>query len=521
MAGDSVKSGNNVRGTGPALVLVLGDQLTPKIAALRAAPADATVLICEVAAETTYVRHHKKKIAFLFSAMRHFAGELRAAGCEVDYVRLDGPETRATMTATVAAALARHGAKTLYATLPGEWRLMREMEGWPLDLPADVRLLEDDRFICSRGEFADFAAGKKALRMEYFYREMRRRTGLLMDGDKPAGARWNYDAENRKPADADLFMPQVARFAPDAITREVIDLVATRFPDHFGDLEPFWFAVTRKDAEGAFAHFLKHALPRFGDNQDAMLSDSAFLYHSVCSIYLNCGLLDPLAMCRAAEAEFRAGRAPLNAVEGFIRQIIGWREYVRGVYFLHDEHYPEQNFFGATRNLPVFYWTGETGMNCLAHAIGQTKREAYAHHIQRLMVTGLFALLAGVDPRQVHEWYLIVYADAYEWVEAPNVIGMSQYADGGFLASKPYAASGAYIDRMSDYCGACAYDVKQKVGATACPFNYLYWDFLSRNRDKLDRNPRIGPVFRAYDKFTDERKREIEADAAAYLSKLA
>ena len=508
-------------GAGASLVLVLGDQLTPGVAALRAAPADAIVLICEVAAETTYVRHHKKKIAFLFSAMRHFAQELRAAGRDVDYVALDGPHTRSTMTETVAAALARHGAKQLHATLPGEWRLLREMEGWPLDLQADVRLHEDDRFICSRQEFAAWAHGRKALRMEYFYREMRRKTGLLMDGDKPAGPRWNYDSDNRKPADPDLFMPQPPRFAPDAVTREVLALVGEKFHGHFGDLKPFWFATTRENAKQAFAHFLQHALPRFGDNQDAMLRDADFLYHSVCSLYLNCGLLDPLAMCRAAEAEFRAGRAPLNAVEGFIRQIVGWREYVRGVYFLHDETYTQQNALGATRRLPQFYWTGDTEMACLRQCIGQTKRDAYAHHIQRLMVTGLFALLAGIDPHQVHEWYLIVYADAYEWVEAPNVIGMSQYADGGFLGSKPYAASGAYIDRMSDYCGACAYDVKQKAGGQACPFNYLYWDFLARHRAKLAGNPRIGPVYRAYDKFTDERKRAIEADSAAFLSKLA
>ncbi|MFO1116613.1 MAG: cryptochrome/photolyase family protein [Beijerinckiaceae bacterium] len=503
-----------------SLVLVLGDQLAPAIAALRAAPAGAIVLICEVAAEATYVRHHKKKIAFLFSAMRHFAEELRAAGRTVDYVRLDDPDPPATMTEAVRAALKRHGAGRLYATLPGEWRLLREMEGWPLALDADVRLFEDDRFICARGEFAAWAEGRRSLRMEYFYREMRRKTGLLMDGDRPAGARWNYDAENRKPASPDLFMAGPLRFAQDAITRDVLELVGARFADHFGDLEPFWFAVTRADAEKAFEHFLRESLPRFGDNQDAMLRGQDFLYHSICSLYLNCGLLDPLAMCRAAEREYLEGRAPLNAVEGFVRQILGWREFVRGIYFLSDESYTRQNALSATRALPAFYWTGDTDMECLRRCIGQTKREAYAHHIQRLMVTGLFALLAGVDPHQVHEWYLIVYADAYEWVEAPNVIGMSQFADGGYLASKPYAASGAYIDRMSDYCAGCAYDVKQKAGPRACPFNYLYWDFLARNETKLQGNPRIGPVYRAYAKFSAERKDEIARDAARFLDSL-
>ena len=503
------------------LVLVLGDQLTPEIAALKAAPADATVLICEVMAEATYVPHHKKKIAFLFSAMRLFAEELRAAGRIVLYRRLDDAPALSTMTEAVADALARTGARTVYATLPGEWRLLQEMEAWPQRLGAEIHLYEDDRFICARQDFARWTKGRKSLRMEYFYRDMRRRTGLLMEGDQPAGGRWNFDAENRKSADADLFMPDVLRFAPDAMTREVLDLVGSRFADHFGDLEPFWFAVTRADAQKAFDYFLRVALPRFGDFQDAMLRDSRFLYHSVCSIYLNCGLLDPLDMCHAAEAEYLAGRAPLNAVEGFIRQIIGWREYVRGIYFLRGPDYMRENALEATRPLPSFYWTADTEMECLRCTITQTREEAYAHHIQRLMVTGLFALLAGVDPHETHEWYLMVYADAYEWVEAPNTIGMSQFADGGYLASKPYAASGAYINRMSDYCGACAYDVKQKAGPKACPFNYLYWDFLARNGERLSRNPRLSQPYRLLSKMTDARRRQIADDSARFLKAIS
>lgn len=503
------------------LVLILGDQLTPEIAACRAAPPDATLLICEVAAEATYVRHHKKKIAFLFSAMRHFAEEMRANGREVIYRKFGDAPAAATMTDSVRQAISATGAKALHATRAGEWRLLREMEEWSKSFGIDVQLHEDDRFICTRNEFARWAEGRKSLRMEYFYRDMRRRTGLLMDGGEPSGGRWNFDAENRRPAEADMFMPDVARFAPDAITHEVIDFVGARFPDHFGDLADFWFAVTRRDAQQAFAHFLREALPRFGDFQDAMLRDRRFLYHSVCSVYLNCGLLDPLDMCRAAEDEYLAGRAPLNAVEGFIRQIIGWREYVRGVYFLRGPGYMRENMLEATRPLPSFYWTGDTKMECLRCAIAQTREEAYAHHIQRLMVTGLFALLAGVDPHETHEWYLMVYADAYEWVEAPNTIGMSQFADGGFLASKPYAASGAYIDRMSDYCGACAYDVKQKAGPNACPFNYLYWDFLVRNGERLSRNPRLAQPYRLLAKMTETRRREIAEDSARFLSALS
>ena len=315
-------------------------------------------------------------------------------------------------------------------------------------------------------------------------------------------------------------MPRPPRFEHDHETAAVLDLVAGRFADHFGDLTPFWFGVTHEHAEIALKHFLREALPRFGDYQDAMLTGEPFLYHSVISMYLNVGLLDARDICRRAEAEYREGRAPLNAVEGFIRQILGWREYIRGIYWLRGPQYLESNSLGAKRDLPWFYWSAETDMACMKAALQQTKTEAYAHHIQRLMVTGNFALLAGIDPHQVHEWYLSVYADAYEWVEAPNTIGMSQFADGGLLASKPYAASGAYIDRMSDHCDGCAYDVKAKQGPRACPFNYLYWDFLARNRATLSNNPRIAPMYRTLDRMSDERREGIARDAMAFLDNL-
>jgi deoxyribodipyrimidine photolyase-related protein len=357
--------------------------------------------------------------------------------------------------------------------------------------------------------------------MEFFYREMRRETGLLMAGDDPAGGQWNFDHDNRKSAARDLLMPQPLRFAPDAITQDVLELVASHFPNNFGVLAPFWFACTRKDAEAAFTHFVKTALPQFGDYQDAMLAGEKFLYHAVVSLYLNCGLLDPLALCRAAEAEYRAGRAPLNAVEGFIRQIIGWREYVRGIYWREGPDYVHRNALGAVRPLPWFYWSAETDMACIRSCVEQTRDEAYAHHIQRLMVTGNFALLAGVDPHALHIWYLAVYADAYEWVEAPNTIGMSQFADGGLLASKPYVSSGAYIDRMSDYCGGCRYKVKLKAGEDACPFNYLYWDFIARHRALVEKNPRMAQMVRNYDRFADERKAEIAEDSTRFLASLS
>ncbi|MEM6557149.1 MAG: cryptochrome/photolyase family protein, partial [Pseudomonadota bacterium] len=365
-----------------------------------------------------------------------------------------------------------------------------------------------------------WASGRKQLRMEYFYREMRRKTGLLMESDQPAGGKWNYDSENRKPAKGDLFMPAPLRTPPDDITKDVLALVSDRFNDHFGDLEPFWFGVTRTQAQAALDYFIDNALANFGDYQDAMLEGEKFLYHSLLSLYLNAGLLDPLEICERVEQAYRDGRAPLNAAEGFIRQIIGWREYVRGIYWLKMPGYVDLNFFENKRDLPEFYWTAETEMACMKAAISQTKEDAYAHHIQRLMVTGNFALLAGIDPKQVHEWYLAVYADAYEWVELPNTLGMSQFADGGVLGSKPYAASGNYINKMSDHCKQCSYNVKKKTGSNACPFNPLYWDFLHRNRDRLNGNPRMAQMYRTWDRMSDDKKADYLDSAASVLETL-
>lgn len=499
------------------LAVVLGDQLSPSVSALKSCdPEQTVVLMTEVMAEASYVRHHKKKIAFIFAAMRHFAGELREQGWAVDYVRLDDPDNTGSLAGEVRRAAERHGCERVVATEPGEWRVLADMQAWQ----PRPEILPDDRFLCSRDEFASWAEGRKVLRMEHFYRVMRRKTGLLMEGDEPAGGQWNFDHDNRKPAEADLFMPQPKRFAPDALTREVLSLVAERFAGNFGALEPFWLPVTRSDAEAAALHFIRTALPKFGDYQDAMLRGQKFLYHSVLSPLINIGLLDPLELCRRVEQEWREGRAALNSVEGFIRQIIGWREYVRGIYWREGPDYARRNALGASRRLPEMYWTGRTGMTCMAEAIGQTAEEAYAHHIQRLMITGNFALLAGIDPHELHEWYLAVYLDAFEWVEVPNTVGMSQHADGGLLGSKPYAASGAYVDRMSDYCGSCRYDVKQKLGPKACPLNALYWDFLARHRDRFERNPRMAQMYRNWDRMAPARQQELRDEAAGFLSGL-
>jgi len=504
------------------LRVVLGDQLTRSVAVLRGLdPARDVVLLAEVRDEATYVRHHPKKIAFLFAAMRRFAAELVAEGVRVDYVRLDDPGNQGSLRAEVVRAVRRHGAERVAATFPGEWRVAEDMAGWAGACGVPAEILEDDRFVCSRDEFRRWAGDRRQLRMEFFYREMRRRTGLLMDASgQPEGGRWNFDAENRERLPDDLRPPSAFGVEPDGLVREVLTLVASRFGNHFGDLEPFRFATCRADAEAAFESFVERALPLFGDYQDAMRTGEATLFHSVCSMYLNAGLLDPLAMCRRVEDEWRAGRVPLNAAEGFIRQIIGWREYVRGVYWLRGPEYGRTDFLDARRPLPDFYWTGETDMRCMAEAIGQTRREAYAHHIQRLMVTGNFALLAGISPAQVQEWYLAVYADAYEWVELPNVHGMVLHADGGYLASKPYAASGKYIDRMSDHCRTCAYDVKDALGGRACPFNALYWDFMARNRERLKGNPRLRNPYATLDRMDPAKVAAMRAKAQAFLDGL-
>lgn len=504
------------------LRLILGDQLSPNISSLKDADIkNDVVMLCEVWEEATYVRHHKKKIAFLFSAMRHFADDLRALKYRVHYTKLDDAQNAGSFTGEVARAIKLHGITRMVVTFPGEYRVLQAMENWQAEFGIPVEILPDDRFLCSPAEFAAYADGRDNLRMEFFYREMRRRYNILMDGESPVGGQWNYDAENRKPPDGGLFQSEPMFFKQDAVTKECIALVAARFDGHFGDLEPFHFAVTRAQALKALAHFVKERLPSFGDYQDAMQQGNPWMYHSFLSAYINCGLLDPLEVVAAAESAYRNGNAPLNATEGFIRQIIGWREYVRGVYWLKMPGYAEENFLNANRPLPWFYWSGDTKMNCLKQCVTETKQNAYAHHIQRLMVLGNFALLAGLSPREVNEWFLIVYADAYEWVEMPNVTGMILFADGGYLASKPYAASGAYINKMSDYCKGCAYSVTEKNGANACPFNYLYWDFLMRNKAVLGKNHRLAMPYRTLAKMDDAKLAQIRSDSEKFLSGLS
>jgi deoxyribodipyrimidine photolyase-related protein len=476
--------------------------------------------LVEVWDECTHVPYHKQKIVLVLSAMRHFAESLRAEGLCVDYVRLDDEGNTGSFTGELGRALSRHQVDRIIVTEPGAWRLWERMQTWGERFGTPVEIREDDRFLCSRAEFADWAEGRKSLRMEHFYRHMRRKTGWLMADSKPQGGRWNYDAENRKSLPRDIAVPRRRRFGPDAGTRQVISLVEASFADHFGDLASFGWAVTREEALQALHHFVTACLSQFGDYQDGMKAGEDFLFHSVLSPYINIGLLDPREVCQAALVAYEEGTAPLNAVEGFVRQVLGWREYVRGVYWTHMPAYADTNFLDAERQLPEFYWTGETDMWCLRETIEATRRNAYAHHIQRLMITGNFALLTGISPAQVGAWYLIVYADAFEWVELPNTHGMALHADGGLLGSKPYAASGAYINRMSDYCARCKYNPRVKLGPQACPFNYLYWYFLTVNESRLRPNPRMGLPYRTLDRMAPERRQRITAEAEAFLGRL-
>ena len=503
------------------LCLILGDQLSPTLSSLvDLDPQNDLILMCEVRSEATYVKHHKKKIAFLFSAMRHFAADLSQKGFNVKYVKFDDPLNSGSLYGEVERELCASNYTDVVVTSPAEYRLASEMKTWSDRLSVPVTIKEDNRFLCTSHEFETWAAGRKQLRMEYFYREMRRKYSVLMQDGHPIGGQWNYDSENRKPPKDGLNIPQTYKSEPDQITQDVIDLVEQHFADHFGDLLPFHFAVTREQALAALDDFINRRLATFGDYQDAMIQGEPWMFHSHIGFYLNCGLLDPLECIQKAEQAYHNGTVPLNATEGFIRQILGWREYVRGIYWLKMPAYKSTNFLKANRQLPDLYWTAETQMNCLRQCVTETKQNAYAHHIQRLMVLGNFALLTGLNPDEVNEWYLLVYADAYEWVELPNVTGMVLFADGGVVASKPYASSGAYINRMSNYCKSCRYKVTKKNGPDACPFNYLYWDFLKRNEDKFRGNPRMGLIYKNLDRMDVEKTDAIASDSQQFFKAL-
>jgi deoxyribodipyrimidine photolyase-related protein len=494
------------------LVVVLGDQLDAESAAFDGFdPECDRVWMAEVEDESTHVWTHKQRIVLFLSAMRHFAEGLKDRKMPVDYHRLE--EGIRSLREGLGDAISRFKPERVVMVEPGEWRVRQDLEEVCEGLDLEIRV--DRHFLSTIDDFRKHAEGRKELRMEYFYREMRKRTGVLMDNGGPEGGEWNFDKENRKtfgkegPED----LPRYRASKPDGITAEVISLVEDRFVDHPGKLDRFLWPVTRGQAKRSLKRFIGEVLPRFGDHQDALWTDEPFLFHSLISSSLNLKLLNPREVIDAAEQAYRDGNAPLAAVEGFIRQILGWREYVRGIYWLNMPDYLERNALGADQDLPEFFWTGETPLRCLSQTIGQTLEFGYAHHIQRLMVTGLYSLLLGVRPQAVHEWYLAVYVDAVEWVELPNTLGMSQYADGGVMASKPYCASGKYIDRMSNYCKGCPCKPGEATGPKACPFTTLYWDFLLRKEESLSGNHRMGMQLRNLKRLDESRRDEIRARA--------
>nr|WP_274519378.1 cryptochrome/photolyase family protein [Legionella moravica] len=504
------------------LCFILGDQLSESLSSLTAIDKQRDVVfLCEVMEEATYVRHHPKKIAFIFSVMRHFADRLKSQGYRVRYIQYDDADNTGCFEKELCRAIDIENISEVHVTHPGEWRVLQKLVSLKDKLLVPLNIHEDTRFLCSLDEFKSWAKDKKQWRMEYFYRMMRQRHHILMDNQgRPVGGEWNYDEQNRKNANHIKTFPARLEHPSDAVTLDVLRLVEREFSHHFGQLRPFNFAVTREQALSESQYFMQHCLVNFGDFQDAMRSNEANLYHSKLSFYLNAGLLLPLELCHMAEDAWKQQLAPLNAVEGFIRQILGWREYVRGIYWLLMPDYANRNYLNAARSLPALYWGGATKMSCMKEVVRQTQVEAYSHHIQRLMITGNFALLAGLNPQEVCEWYLAVYADAFEWVELPNTLGMALYADGGVMASKPYAASGKYIQKMSDFCKSCAYNPADVVGEKACPFNSLYWNFIEQNQVQLNKNPRLRYAYLNWDKMTQEKKAAIRTRAGQVLADL-
>ena len=502
------------------LVVVLGDQLDRHSPLTDAFDAHRDALwLAEVAEEATHVPSHKARTALFLSAMRHFRRDQERAGRRVIYRRL-GEHGHSGLAAALDEDLHALAPAEIHLLEPGEWRVRRALVEVLEASGRAFTIATDPHFYWDAARFSRWAGRRKSLRMEYMYRELRREQAVLMDGDTPIGGRWNFDQDNRAPLPRSGPDPRPSGFScpPDAITREAIADVERHFPDAPGSTAQFDWPVTPDEAQAALDRFIDERLPYYGRFQDAMWTGEPFLYHARLSTSLNLKLLDPRTAVAAAERAYLSGHAPLAAVEGFIRQILGWREFIRGIYWRHMPDYAASNALAADAPLPEVYWTGDTAMVCMAETIGQTLSYGYAHHIQRLMVTGLFALLYGVRPSEIHSWYLAVYVDAVEWVELPNVVGMSQYADGGVLASKPYVASGKYIQKMSNYCRGCRFDPATAIGPRACPFTTLFWDFLIRHEARFASHPRTALMWRNLKRMDDARRRAIQARAATLRS---
>ncbi len=505
------------------LILVLGDQLDHRSPVLLDAdPAHDRVLMVEARSESQRVPSHPARTTLFLAAMRHFADQLRQQGLRVIYIAIEQAEAESFESA-LEYAIGEHRPARLRAVEAGEHGVARRIEALCERLQLPLEWVEDSHFLCSREEFLAWRHSKGTLLMENFYRWMRRRHDILMLDGKPEGGRWNFDRDNRKGfgRQGPGLLPAPLAHPPDRITAEVQGLVAQQFPHNPGSSETFSWPVTREQAIASLQDFVRHRLPDFGRFQDAMWVGSPWLYHAALSTAINLKLLHPREVITAVLDAHRDGLAPLNSVEGFVRQVVGWREYVRGIYWSEGEDYLERNALQAEQALPAFYWTGDTDMACLRDVVSQVLAHGYAHHIQRLMVTGLFALLLGVRPQALHRWFLATHVDAIEWVEAPNTLGMSQYADGGLLASKPYAASGRYIQRMSNHCSGCRYDPGKSTGSDACPYTTLYWDFLMRHRERFASHPRAGMQWRMLEKLAPAQRGAIRRQADRLKERLA
>ncbi len=503
-------------------IWILGDQLSRTNAALAGARREeSTILMVESKARGSVLKYHQQKLVLAYAAMRHFAREREREGWTVDYVRL---EESLTFEAAARRHVERRQPEGIRLAEPNSRLEQEALEKLGRKLGRPFEFVPTAQFLCGREEFRKWAGPGKRLLMENHYRRLRKRTGYLLDPDgEPVGGRWNLDAENRRTfrdwKKSGAGSPPQPRAAPDEITREVIALVAREFPENPGRAADFWLPVTREAAGEWLAAFIAERLPNFGDYEDMMATGHPALFHSVLSPLLNLGLLTPRECVEAAIAAHAAGRAPLNAVEGFVRQIIGWREFVNGVYWQREKEYRDRNELGADRPLPAWFYDGDVPMNCLHRVLRQVIDTGWNHHIQRLMVLGNFFLLAGIRPQEALRWFSEMYVDAYDWVMVPNVIGMCCHADGGFMATKPYAAGGAYIDKMSDYCAGCRFRPDVKTGPDACPFNYLYWHFYDQHAPRFADNPRVRMPVQSWLRRSEASQDAVRESAAAFLEK--
>ncbi|MGF1533960.1 MAG: cryptochrome/photolyase family protein [Bernardetiaceae bacterium] len=504
------------------LRLILGDQLNAQHSWFQATDDQVLYVMMEMRQETDYVRHHIQKVIAFFGAMRAFAQERQAEGHRLIYLKINDPNNTQSLTENLRRLMKAYPISHFAYQNPDEYRLDKQLRDFTDGLAIPVTVADTEHFLVDRFFVRRFFAGKKMYLLESFYRQVRKDFELLMENEQPIGGQWNYDAQNRKKYDGKQAIPEPLVFVRDV--RALLSEIEAAQVETIGKVDPknFTWALTRQEALQLLDYFNAHLLPHFGTYQDAMVSDEPYLFHSRLSFAINAKILSPLEVVQSSIAAWRTRPEAISLaqIEGFVRQIIGWREYMRGIYWDQMPGYAEMNFFGHQHPLPSFYWTGKTKMHCLGQAIGQSLDHAYAHHIQRLMITGNFALLAGIAPDQVDQWYLGIYADAIEWVEITNTRGMSQFADGGIVGTKPYVSSANYIQKMSNYCKNCDYDPKKRHGDKACPFNSLYWDFHARNRESLEKNPRIGMVYRTWDKMNNEERGKTLAQADAYLERL-